>query len=112
MLTLKDIEDTLSRVKFRDWQIRVHVRNMTWNDHDSRLQMHFLQVVFFEKNNDDPNGPVEEQRCRWWLIDTDKGPDEVVRTAYKAIEAAVRHEMDEQFLVDGVRVMDPHRKLI
>ena len=42
----------------------------------------------------------------YWMCDT-----EVICTAYKAIQAAVEHEMREKFLVDGLAVFDPHRSL-
>jgi hypothetical protein len=110
MLNWQQIENALSNVKYLDWKIKLHrefLQTSQWADRTSeRRVMYFIQVVF--KAPDAITGKVEEQRCRWHLIDTDKGEAEVLRLAYKAIKDAVLHEMNENFYVNGVRVADPH----
>ena len=34
--------------------------------------------------------------------------NEVVRTAYKAVEAAIKHELDEHFTFKGTAIFHPH----
>ena len=98
----QEVVSILSEIKFSNWFFEVHQKD----------DMLFLQVQFFAPNTDYPEHGNMLQKCRWWLIDTDKGESEVVRTAYKAIEAAVIHEMQEEFTYKNVRVMDPHRSLV
>jgi len=110
MLSKPQIEAILKRVKYLDWEFRVHHEKLeprSWQDKTlEKRYMYFLQVVF--KAPDANTGILEEQRCRWHLIDTDKGTYEILRLAYKAIKDAVLHEMNENFYVDGDRVADPH----
>ncbi len=45
---------------------------------------------------------------RKWMLSYYMTDTEIVRTAHKAIEAAVLHEMNEKFLYKNVAVCDPH----
>jgi hypothetical protein len=45
---------------------------------------------------------------RKWFISPHMCQNEVIRTAYKAIECAVAHEMNENFLYRDVAIMTPH----
>lgn len=36
---------------------------------------------------------------------------ELVRTAYKAVQTAMMHELDEKFKYKGVAIYDPHRNV-
>lgn len=66
----------------------------------------YLQI-FFEAP-DIYTDEMEEQACRKWVLQFTMSNTEVVRTAYKAAEAAVIHELQEQFRYRGSRVYDPH----
>jgi len=66
----------------------------------------YLQIFF---NAPDSNtGKIEEQYSRKWILQYTMCNTEVVRTAYKAMEAVVIHELQEQFTYRGARVFDPH----
>ncbi len=45
---------------------------------------------------------------RKWFLSPHMCKNEIIRTAYKAIECAVAHEMNENFLYKGVAIMTPH----
>lgn len=66
----------------------------------------YLQI--FLDAPDISTGEMEEQACRKWVLQFTMSNTEVVRTAYKAAEAAMIHELQEQFRYRGVRVYDPH----
>jgi hypothetical protein len=65
-----------------------------------------LQLIFVFQ--DSQSGELEEQRCRKWYVSPHSTDTEVLRTAYKACEAALLHELDEFFLVDGQQIHSPH----
>ena len=54
------------------------------------------------------NGKVETQYCRKWMLSYWMTNSEIVRTAYKAIEAAVLHEMQEDFRYKSEPIYRPH----
>lgn len=66
----------------------------------------YLQIFFDAPDAD--TGEIEEQACRKWVLQFTMSNTEVVRTAFKAAEAAVIHELQEQFRYRGARVYDPH----
>ena len=76
-----------------------------WKVHD-KGDGFLVQLIFQGKNND--NGKVETQSCRKWYVSSHSTDTEVIRTAYKACEAAVLHELDELFLFQGERIYNPH----
>lgn len=116
MLSRQDIINTLSLISCGHYKIVLHEKGAAWSDHDAGKQgpMFFIQVQFFAQDHTKLFSTQELvlQKCRWWLIDTDKGPSEVIRTAYKAVEAAVLHELGESFKYAGKAIMDPHRDLV
>ena len=91
-----DFEAIISHVKYRDWTLKVG------QDGDRC----YLQVVFYEE--DSITGKVEQQSCRKWMLSEHMVAQEVIRTAYKAIEAATLHEMSENFRYKGRAIYGPH----
>ena len=69
----------------------------------------YLQIVFDAENAN--TGCVEEQWCRKWVLQYTMCDSEIIRTAYKAAEAAVLHELQETFRFKGARIFDPHLDL-
>ena len=47
-------------------------------------------------------------RGRKWYLSQYMTEDEVIKTAYAAFEAAVKHEVMEGFKVDGIILFNPH----
>jgi hypothetical protein len=74
------------------------------------IKMHndapYLQIFFDAPDVD--TGEIEEQACRKWVLQLTMSNTEVVRTAYKAAEAVMIHELQEHFRYRGARVYDPH----
>lgn len=70
---------------------------------------YYLQIRFDDKDNF--GSEICTQYCRKWMIEPDMNPNELIRTAYKAYEAAVIHEMQEKFLYKGQAIFNPHRDI-
>jgi len=66
----------------------------------------YLQI-FFEAP-DVNTGEMQLQYTRKWTLQYTMCNTEVVRTAFKAAEAAIIHELQEKFTYRGARVYDPH----
>lgn len=94
--TLDSIELILSEVICGDFQFLV-------NEYKGSP---YLQIVF--EAPDAETGEPEMQYCRKWTLQYTMCDTEIVRTAYKAAEAAVIHELQESFRFQGARVFDPH----
>ena|SRR6478609_9931979 len=99
-LTTQEIIEILSKVTYKNWTLRVIEKG------DAVL----AQWIFMAPDNHN-KAVMEEQRCRKWYISRFSTPSEVIRTAYLAVVAAEAHERDENFLVDGVEIFNPHTNL-
>lgn len=72
-------------------------------DRNGRL---FIQIVY-----DAPctkTGKTKEWHGRKWYLSEHMTDDEVIKTAYAAFEAAVKHEVMENFKVHGGVLFNPH----
>ncbi len=94
--TLESLEEIISEVICGDFHFLV----------DEYNGAPYLQI-FFEAP-DVNTGEVCLQYTRKWTLQYTMCNTEVVGTAYKAAEAAVIHELQEQFTYRGARVYDPH----
>lgn len=102
--TLEEVEDILSRVKYKDWTLRVLGKG-----EDTIL----CQWIFKAKDNDNPDDKeLYEQRCRKWYISAYSTDSEIIRTAYKAVKEAEAHEVDENFKFAGISIFNPHVDLL
>lgn len=96
MQTLDTIKAILNQCHFKDWDIVVRLD-------DSRP---YLQVQF-----DDAcavTGAFERQYCRKWMLSYHMTDSEIVTTAYKAVMAAIEHEVREHFTFQNQRIFNPH----
>ena len=93
---LFEIEALLDNVEYKDWDIVLRM------DGDRP----YLQIQFDAP--DSFTGVVERQYCRKWMLSYYMTDSEVVRTAYKAIEAAVLHELQEDFRFMEEPIFRPH----
>ena len=100
MLTLDDIKATVAQIDFNDWHFHVG----TYEDGQP-----YLQVLFYDK--DRITGERELQRCRKWVLSFHMVNSEVVRTAFQAVMAAMKHEVEEAFRYKGRRIFNPHMDL-
>lgn len=101
MLTLTEMKAIAAKVQFKDWTVRV--------DTGKTNTVPFLQVLFTD--TDRISGKTSIQRCRKWQLSYHMVPSEVIRTAFKALRAAVIHEVEEEFRYDGARIYNPHMDL-
>ena len=91
-----EIQLILDNISYKDWDI-------VFREEGARP---YLQIQFMAP--DSFTGVVERQYCRKWMLSRFMTDSEVVRTAYKAIEAAVLHEMQEDFRYNGEPIFRPH----
>jgi hypothetical protein len=97
MLKIKEIRDIINDIQYLDWEIKLRF------DGDRP----YLQV--FGHGPNPQNNMKNEAWCgRKWFVSYFMCKNEVIRTAYKAIECAVAHEMNENFLYKGLPVFTPH----
>jgi hypothetical protein len=99
MQTRQTLEKLISQTTFNDWNILLR-----YTDH-----VPYLQVKFMAPCN--KTGKMGLQSCRKWMLSYHMCNEEVVSTAFKAVEAAVLHEMREQFKWKGQPIYRPHYSL-
>lgn len=97
-MTYEAVLKILAHIKYKDWTFRL------LNKGDGFL----LQTEFMAPDSKGPTGELFLQRGRKWYISSYSCIGEVVRTAYKAIEASELHEMQENFKFRGDAIFDPH----
>lgn len=73
---------------------------------DDRAGRIFLQVIYHAPCT--KTGIVQEWRGRKWYLSGYMTADEIVKTAYAAFEATVKHEIMEGFKFDGQILFNPH----
>lgn len=66
----------------------------------------FLQVMYSAPCT--KGGEVDLWKGRKWYLSEHMTDDEIIKTAYAAFEAAVKHEIMEGFKVDGKILFNPH----
>ena len=104
MRTQEDIEKVTNRIE-------CNVMNnvfilMVRNDQKEGNHRFYIQLRYYANDTKDRRHKLWYGR-KWYLSDhmTD---DEIVKTAYAAFEAAVKHEIMEGFTVDGITLFNPH----
>lgn len=60
------------------------------------------------KRPDTHTGAVTRGKGRWWAIELGTSRSGVLKTAWMACEQILKHELMEAFMVEGVRLFDPH----
>lgn len=95
-----ELEKVISYITYKDWTISIRLDN----------NRPYIQISFQGRNisRGIEVGPVVEQRCRKWMLSYYMTDTEIVKTVYKAVEAAVLHEMQEQFLFLDAPIYNPH----
>jgi hypothetical protein len=99
MITLEEIEEVASHIKYLDW--RLVVKESGGRPY---LQWHFLAA-----NTDPGSGPklLEQRSGKYWLSYA-MIPQEIERNAYLALVRAVKHELDENYYYKGQQIRNPH----
>jgi len=94
--TKETLQKFVDELQFNDWEFHLRLKN----------EIPYLQIKFMAPCND--TGKMELQSCRKWMLSYHMNTDELISTAYKATEAAVLHEMREQFKWRGEALFHPH----
>lgn len=97
MLTLDNIKDLISKCKYEDWELLVKLD-------DTRP---YLQVYAPNGKDSVTGGPLP-WTGRKWMLSYNMVPNEIISTAYKAVMAAMEHEVRECFRYRGVSIFSPH----
>lgn len=97
MFSEKEIREIISNVSYLDWEFR-----LMYDRDRPYLQIH--------GHGPDPKEGMRDAQWsgRKWFVSPHMCKNEIIRTAYKALECAVAHEMNELFLYKGVAIMTPH----
>ena len=67
----------------------------------------FIQIQFDEVDHDTGEGGYRAY-CRKWYLSPHMTRSEIVRTAWKAYEAAILHEAQETFKYKNKSIYNPH----
>lgn len=96
-MSKESLTKILDKVKYRDWVWRIMKKG------DGYL----VQALF--KAPCSITGKLEVQPTRKWYVSRWACESEVVRTLYKLVSAAEKHEREENFKYTNVAIFDPHR---
>lgn len=100
MQTLESIKALVNECSFNDWMFRVDA---------NKDGTPYVQVLFMDK--DRITGKEELQRCRKWILSLHSTNSEIIRAVFKAVEAAMLHEVQEAFKFRNARIYNPHMDL-
>ncbi len=101
-MNINQVKDIASRITMnclgKEMNLRIDKDNF-----GTRL---FLQVIYTAPCT--KTGDIKQYKGRKWYLSSFMCEDEVIKTAYAAFEACVKHEVMEGFKVDGVILFNPH----
>ncbi|WP_119303586.1 hypothetical protein [Dongia deserti] len=104
MRTVANIQDIVSKVAFSlipSWRLVVHY--------------YVPGEIYLQVEDTDARCAVTGEPITWrgrkWLLSYHMTETEIVCTAFKALAAALDHELREHFTYKGARVFDPHRSI-
>jgi len=105
-LSFKELQDIVAEVTYLDWKLVVELdKAATLVPNEQRRP--YLQVLGHGPDPQDGMKDAEWSSRKFWLSGV-MCKNEVIRTALKAIECAVAHEMYENILYKGYPVFTPH----
>lgn len=114
-MNITEISDLLSRVTLRclekDFTININKDERYWKpisrmgngEKESRT---YIQISYESMCN--KTHTVDTWKGRKFYLSEYMTQDEVIKTAYAAFEAAIKHEVMEGFKVDGIILFNPH----
>ncbi|MHB8407775.1 MAG: hypothetical protein ACYDHY_06630 [Acidiferrobacterales bacterium] len=94
-------ERLLRKIVFEDIQVEPYLFRI-----QQKGDGFLLQAMAHTK--DSRSDKVDIQSGRKWYVSSHACRAEVVRTCYMAIEAFMKHELQENFLYKGKRIFNPH----
>lgn len=102
---IDNIQTLLMRVSMEVMGITFRIR-VERDNKDQVAGRIFLQVVYYAPCT--KTGELLKWHGRKWYLSDHMTDDEIIKTAYAAFEAAVKHEVMEGFKVDGKILFNPH----
>ena len=96
-----DLQSVLNEVTYRPgWELKATRRG----------QLKDVDLIYWEFQGHDTNNPerIEIWKSRKWYISPYMTKEEMVKTAFLAVEVAEKHEMMEFFRYKGKILFDPH----
>ena len=99
---LETVREILSHITMQIFGIELEVRANKFENGDGV----YLQAFYTAPCT--KTGEIQEWSGRKWRLSEYMTDDEVVKTAWCAFEAAVKHELMEGFKYDGQIVFNPH----
>jgi hypothetical protein len=96
------VRKILSHITAEVLGVKLYLKAATFEDNDDV----YLQVFYTSPCT--KTGEIQEWTGRKWRLSKYMTEDEVVKTAWCAVEAAVKHEMMEGFKYDNTIVFNPH----
>lgn len=84
--------------------------DMGWKWELKKTEGGFLLRTTF-KRPDTNTGKIGWGYGRWMFVSDDMDDRGVIMTAWLCAKLIVEHELMEAFLLDGVRILDPHKSL-
>ena len=104
----KRFADIISDITIQDgWELHL-LEDSVYKDAEGNGRP-YIQIQFDDRDN--VTGEAYRSHCRKWYLSPYMTNQEIVRTAYKAYEAAILHEMQEKFLYRGTMIYGPHTNL-
>ena len=99
MQTKESLQQFVNELEFNDWTFKLGFKN----------DVPYLQIKFMARSNMHPEDEtLYLQSCRKWMLSYYMELDELVSTAWKAVQAAIEHEAREQFKWRGEPILRPH----
>lgn len=98
--TYEQVLAIVQQIKYKEgWDFRL----------EERMDGFLLQLRFMD--TDIETGELALQSCRKFFVSKYSTVSEVIRTAFKSVEAAEHHEMCEKFKYRDVAIYNPHLDL-
>ena len=104
-MNLSEITNILVRISFAPSNL-----DMGWKWEVKESSEGFLIRTTFQRP-DTNTGEVGTGFGRWMHVDKNTDERGIIMTAWICAELIVKHELMEAFLVDGVRILDPHKSI-
>lgn len=98
MQTKESLQKLVDEMSYNDWMFMLRYNG----------DVPYLQIRFWAPDNMDPNGKMQLQSCRKWMLSYHMCNEEVLSTGLKATLAAVEHETRELFKWKGQPIYRPH----
>jgi len=99
MQTKESLQQFVNEMEYNDWTFKLGFSG----------DVPYMQIKFLALDNMNPEDTkLYLQSCRKWMLSYFMTDDEIVSTAWKAVEAAVIHEAREQFKWKGQPIYRPH----